>query len=103
MSRLGQIESHLMNQNMKWQNMDKTLQNQNIRMSHIEQQVKELNCVKKDVTKTLIIVSTMQDDIGSMSRKINEYDYSINTYCEMYDEALSYQTSAQITVRDLRE
>ena len=74
--------------------MDMALQNQNIRMSHIEQQVKEVNCVKHDVTKALISVSTMQDDIGSMNRKINEYDYSINTYSEMCDEALSYQKSA---------
>ena len=55
------------------------------------------------MNKSTISVSAMQDDISSMNRKINEYDYSINTYSEMCDEAASNQKLAQTTIEDLCE
>ena len=103
MNRLSQIESHMSSQTMNWRNLDTTLQNQNSRMTYIERQIKDLNQVKHEVTKSTISVSAMQDDISSMNRKINEYDYSINTYSEMCDEATSNQKLAQTAIEDLCE
>ena len=45
--RIRQIETHLIDQNAKWQTMGVSLQTQSERMSSIEQHVTELNGIKR--------------------------------------------------------
>ena len=103
MNRLGQIESHMSTQTINWRNLDTTLQNQNLRITNIEQQVKNMNAVKHEVTKATISVSNIQDDLSSLNRKMNDYDYSINTFSDICDEAVSNQKSTETVIEQLCE
>ena len=85
--RLQQIESHLDNQNKKWQTVESTLQAQNTRMSNMEIQIKELNRHKHNMNNIDVKVNLLGDEVSFMSFKISEYDETINTYSDMFDDS----------------
>ena len=76
-SRLQQIEKQLVNQNTNWQNVDMTLHSQNIRMTHTEKQISELNSVKQNVAKVERSVCILDKDARGVNLKLQEYDESI--------------------------
>ena len=49
-------------------------------MSNMELQVKELTRYKQNMTNVEIRVKTMSEEVSQMTRKIREYDETINTY-----------------------
>ena len=50
-TRLEQIEKHLSRLNIKWQNTDATLHNQNMRITNIEGHINDLTNVKHDIVR----------------------------------------------------
>ena len=103
LNRLKQIESHLESQNTKWNSVESTIQSQNIRMSNMETQVKELTRHKQNMTNVDVKVDLLNDEVSQMSRKISEYDETINTYSDMCDDAKSDRTASRNVIDDLIE
>lgn len=101
--RLQQIEKQLGSQNINWQNIDTTLQNQNVRMTHMEKQMSELNCIKQNVAKVETSVTNIDRDVRSVSRKMQEYVESINTFSDMCDDIMSNQKHTDSIINSLNE
>lgn len=103
LQRLNQIESHMLSQNAKWQTVENTLSNQNLRMSNMEQQVRDLKGYRHNMTSLEIKVDTLTDDVSQMTRKVNEYEATINTYSDMYDNTNSDQHTSRYLINELSE
>ena len=101
-SRLQQIEGHLGFQNTRWQAIDTKLQNQNVRMTNMEQQMTELNSMKQNMSRMQTTVDKLNAEVIHCSKKVNEYDSTIQTYSEMYDEVKSKQTTTDSLAYDLQ-
>ena len=101
MFRLAQIESHLLNQNMKWQNVDAKLQDQNNRMSNMEHQVNALASIKPTMTKVQLNVISLNEEVSQLSQKMNEHDTNISKCKDMYHEAICDQDASQHTISEL--
>ena len=101
-SRLQQIEGHLGFQNTRWQAIDTKLQNQNVRMTNMEQQMTELNSMKQNMSRMQTTVDNLNAEVIHCSKKVNEYDSTIQTYSEMYDEVKSKQTTTDSLAYDLQ-
>ena len=101
MFRLAQIESHLSNQNMKWQNVDAKLQDQNNRMSNMEHQVNALASVKPNMTKVQLNVISLNEDVSQLSQKMNEHDTNISKCKDMYHDVICDQYASQHTISEL--
>ena len=69
----------------------------------MELQVKELTRHKQNMTNVEIRVETMSDDVSQMTRKIREYDETINTYSDMCDDTKSDQTISRNMIEDLTD
>ena len=100
--RLQQIEGHLAFQNTRWQAIDTKLQNQNVRMTNMEQQMTELNSMKQNMSRMQTTVDNLNAEVIHCSKKVNEYDSTIQTYSEMYDEVKSKQTTTDSLAYDLQ-
>ena len=100
--RLQQIEGHLGFQNDKWQAMDTTLQNQNARMTNIEQQITDLNSVKRNMSRMQMNVENLNAEVIHCSKKVDEYDQAIQMYSDMCDEIKSNQTTTNSLAYEIK-
>ena len=108
-SRLSHIDNQLLNQNSRWQNMDRALQaqcaalqNQNIRMLNIEQQMSEIKGLKNSVTRMEIKVNALDSDLRRTNITMSKYQQSIDTYSDLCDGIIKDKESNDSVVDDLR-
>lgn len=101
-SRLQQIETHLGFQNTRWQAIDTKLNNQNIRMTNIEQQMTELNSMKQNMSQMQSTVDNLNAEVINCSRKVDEYDSTMQSYSDMYLEVKSKQTTTDSLAYELQ-
>ena len=94
-TKLQQIENHLVSQGLQWQNTEAIVQNQNDRLNEVENQVSNLNGLKQAMTKLQISSECNEREIHQLSSKVVEYDNTIQTYSDMYDEIKSEQTTCR--------
>ena len=100
--RLNQIEAHLINQNTRWQSMSYTLRIQNERMTNIETQMSEISSLKQNMTRMQITMDCQDRDVSEISRKVREYDSSIQTYSDMCDDMQSDKRLQDAEFADLK-
>ena len=100
-TRLQQIEKQLASQNTNWHNINLTLQNQNARMSHLEDQMAVLNSVKQNVEKCEMSISIMSRDVNLTNQKIDSYDESIKVYSGICDDLKSDQSYTDSAINEL--
>lgn len=103
LQRLNQIESHMLSQNAKWLTVEQTLGNQNMRMLNMEQQVRDFKGYRQNMTSLEIKVDNLTDDVSNMTRKVNEYETTISTYSDMYDNTNSDQSTSRYLINELSE
>ena len=99
-TRLSHIDNQLASQNSRWQHMDNVLQsqntmlqNQNARMLKIEKQMTEINAPKNSVTQIEAKMVVLDSDLTKTNQAMSEYQHSIDTYSDMYDEIRREQES----------
>ena len=109
-SRLQQIETHISNQNIKWEQIEKVLQNQTrslqdqrSRIFNIEGQMSEMNKMKGKITLVETKVQLMNSDIEQLNRQLNEYQTSIDTFSDLCDGITKDKESTDYTIGDLIE
>ena len=76
-TRLGQIEKHLSGLNIKWQNTDATLRNQNMRITNIEGHIKDLTNVKRDMVRVENRVELMNNGMKKTDERMRDYEQSL--------------------------
>ena len=94
-TKLQQIENHLVNQSVKWQNVEGILQKHNDRIGNIEQQVSELKDLKQSMTHLQISTDSAERETKNVSSKMAEYDDTIHTYSDMCDDIRSEQATCR--------
>ena len=72
-TRLGQIEKHLSGLNIKWQNTDATLRNQNMRITNIEGHINDLTNVKRDMVRVENRVELMNNGMKKTDERMRDY------------------------------
>ena len=109
-SRLQQIESHISTQNKRWEQIEgvlhaqtRSLRDQNSRISSMESQMFELNKLKGKVTLVETKMQMIDSDIRKSNQQINEYQKSIDTYSDLYDEIKTDKQSSDDAIGDLIE
>ena len=101
--RLRQIESHLIDQNAKWQTMGISLQTQSERMSSIEQNVAELNGIKRKVETLENTIELLDNDVKHISRQVIEQQNKIQTQKALCEDARSDSAYSKFRVDDFFE
>ena len=110
-SRLQQIESQISNQNTRWkqieevlQNQNRTLQNQTLRISSIENQMTEMNKFKCNIARVETYVQLLNSDVKNSNKHLKDYQKkSIETFSELCDEITKDKQSSDYIIGNLLE
>ena len=87
--RLEQIEKHLFRLNIKWQNTDATLQNQNMRITNIEGHINDLTNVKRDMVRVENRVEQINNGTKKTDGRKRDYEQSLQVFNDMCENVMS--------------
>ena len=88
-TRLGQIEKHLSGLNIKWQNTDATLRNQNMRITNIEGHINDLTNVKRDMVRVENRVELMNNGMKKTDERMRDYEQSLQVFNDKCEDVMS--------------
>ena len=99
--KLTDIEAHLQTQNQRWVSVESQLEKQNSRMNNIEQQLSQINIIKQSVSNTNARVETLGTQVNELHSKVSEYDQSILTYSDLYDDVIKANTENDSVIKSI--
>ena len=100
-TRLGQIEKHLSGLNIKWQNTDATLRNQNMRITNIEGHINDLTNVKRDMVRVENRVELMNNGMKKTDERMRDYEQSLQVFNDKCEDVMSDSRTTDAAVNSL--
>ena len=100
-TRPGQIEKHLSGLNIKWQNTDATLRNQNMRITNIEGHINDLTNVKRDMVRVENRVELMNNGMKKTDERMRDYEQSLQVFNDKCEDVMSDSRATDAAVNSL--
>ena len=101
--KLNSIDNELKTQTSRWQNVESTLHAQNLRMTKIEEKLKEVGDVQQNITRVQNKVTNMSEDISVIKQQMSTYDYSVQHCSDLCDDLLEDKSSKGRILDDMCE